>query len=117
MSTFSEIAGLHHELCRLEGIDRLGGRDSFFGRLEMLDYCCRVKHEEAGLPWKKFGRYGNIIEHDQFCAAIDWMREEFKFTDEEFTELAKWMHGQATPDQVVGAVYLRHWMKRQNDKN
>lgn len=115
-STFEQIADLNHQLNRIRGIDR----ESFFGRLEILEYFCEQEHRAAGEGWRKFGRYGNIVHPDAMTKALHLMVTEAKFTRKEFTELSDWLKGQANsyghPDQAVGYVMINLFLEKEFDK-
>lgn len=102
---------MNQELNRLSAIDR----DSFFGRLEILECACEEKHAMINERWRKLGRYGNIVVPSAFNAALQTMKEDYGFTKEEMTELLNWVKGQAAsygnPDQAVAGVLLGAFIK------
>lgn len=101
--SFAKLAALNHELHRISNIDR----DTFFGRLEILEYYCEKTHKEG---WRKFGRYGNIVHPIAFIEALNLLKNEAQFTLEEIKELQRWIKGQGesygSPDQLVANVIM-----------
>ena len=109
--SFSKIAELHHKLNRAMSIDR----DSFFGRLEILEWACEDAHNAIGERWRKLGRYGNIVVPSAFTKALEYLHKDLSFTKEEMTELYDWIKGQCesygNPDQAVAYVMLDFFIK------
>ena len=107
-----KIAQLNHDLNRMRGIDR----DSFFGRLEILEWTCEETHTELGERWRKLGRYGNIVLYDPFIKALARMKNEYEFTREEMQELLEWTDGQGktygNPDQLVAGGIMKGWIEK-----
>jgi hypothetical protein len=106
--SFAKIAQLHHDLNRMRGIDR----DTFFGRLEILEWTCEETHAAINEPWRKLGRYGNIVIPAAFEQALEKMKAEYGFTEEEMLELMRWVKGQSTPDQAVAGVMLQYFIQK-----
>ena len=110
--TFQACASIHRDLNRLKGIERCGGRDSFFGQLEIFEWLCEEEHRLLNEQWRKWGRYGNICSPEAVSKALVRLRDEAEFTLEETLRLIRWLQGQgeaySNPDQLVGAVIMRH---------
>ena len=106
--SFAKIAQMNYDLTRLRGIDR----DSFFGRLEILEWTCEETHGAIGERWRKLGRYGNIVTPSAFTLALERLKNDYGFTKEEMTELCQWVTGQGTPDQAVAGVMLKFFIEK-----
>jgi len=100
MRETSSLSSVLEELNKISTINRLGGVDTFFGRLYLFEDELGRRHIGKGLEWRKPGRYGNIVEFlpvqetIQFCLDQKWSLDELK-------ELSQWYKSQNTPDTVV----------------
>lgn len=113
MSTLGEIGAQLHELARFE---RLGGVDTFFGRMELFESEMGRRHIEAGeTHWHRPGRYGNIVAYEPTLATIDYCLEQ-GWEPSWLFELSKWYNGQAksygSPDCAVLSVFIDIHLKR-----
>lgn len=106
--SFAKICELNHDLNRMRGIDR----DTFFGRLEILEWTCEETHAAISERWRKLGRYGNIVVPSAFEKALEIMKSEYGFTEKEMLELMNWVKGQGTPDQAVAGVMLQFFIQK-----
>lgn len=104
MNTYSKLAKLNQDLNRLRRCDR----DSFFGRMEIVEWVMEEEHSKVGEKWYKFGRYGNVVNFYAFHRALLRLRDEFNFSQEELNEQRDWNEGQGkmygNPDQIAAAV-------------
>lgn len=109
--SFAKLAELNQTLIRMRKCDR----DTFFGREEMVEWIMEEEHAKIGQQWRKFGRYGNVLSPLAFHAALQRLKDEFKFTREEMEEQMEWTKGQGetygNPDQLVAAVLWKYWLK------
>jgi hypothetical protein len=109
----NEIIAIAHQLHELAGIDRLGGIDTFFGRMGLFESELGRRHCALGLEWRRPGRYGNIIEWQPlretiaFCFEQGWSKEWMQ-------ELVDWYKSQGTPDTAFLYVIMEHEILKQS---
>lgn len=108
----AEIAEQLHQLAR---INRLGGIDTFFGRMELFESELGERHTALGLEWRRPGRYGNIIEYKPTVETIVFCFEN-GWTEKWIQSLIDWYKGQNTPDTAVLAVIMEIEVKKHASK-
>lgn len=110
--SFQQLAELNRQLHKIGQIDR----DTFFGRLEILDWTCGELHKEAGLRWVKFGRWSNVVDPELLEKSLNTLKENYEFSKAEFKELWEWLKFQGenygNPDEIMAAFVMEFWMKR-----
>lgn len=89
-------------------VDKLGGRDSFFGMMEIFEIILKEEHEKdpenpkTGMyRYKGLWQYGNIVLLPCVKSAVKRCVEELKFTKEEFDKLLNWYDRKDSPDVIV----------------
>ena len=102
-------------------VDRLGGRDSFFGLKQIFEIILKEKHdeqtEEEMAESYPFGRYrgmecyGNIVSQKYTNLAVEHCINELNFTEEEFTTLCNWYGGRMSPDTLVTNLFIQWYYK------
>jgi len=100
-----KIIAVAHQLHELARIDRLGGLDTFFGRMELFESELGLRHQALGLEWRRPGRYGNIIEWKPLCETIAFCLEQ-GWSHEWLQELIDWYKSQETPDTALLYVIM-----------
>ena len=105
------ISKLNHELLFLAKVDRLGGIDTFFGRMELFEDELGKRHETLNFDWRKPGRYGNVIEYQPTLETIDFVLQQGWEVDE-LSELSKWYKAQGTPDCLILSLFMDMQLKK-----
>jgi len=112
MSTFTKLAQLNQDLIRMQKCER----DTFFGRMEIVEWIMEEEHAKDGQEWRKFGRYGNCLFPASFYRALERLKNECEFTREEMEEQAEWTKGQGemygNPDQIVAHILWFPWIEK-----
>ena len=105
-------------LFQIEKLRRLGGRDSFFGMMEIFEIYLSEEHEkdnETGMyRFKGMEQYGNIVSIPRTCDAIDRCVKELHFTKNEFDKLIDWYSGKPSPDTKTLALIIEWNLKNKN---
>ena len=97
-------------------VDLLGGRDSFFGMMEIFEIILEEEHtkeEETGMyRFKGMEQYGNIVSINRTYDTVKRCIEELNFTKEEFDKLIDWYSGRKYgPDTQVLALAIQWCIK------
>jgi hypothetical protein len=97
-------------------VDRLGGRDSFFGMMEIFEIILKEEHDKLGetgmYRFKGMEQYGNIVSIPQTYDAVKRCIDELKFTKEEFDKLINWYKGRDHgPDTSILALAIEWCIK------
>lgn len=97
-------------------VNKMGGRGSLFGNLAIFEIIMREKHDlmtdeeiKNNFPFNKFTGfecYGNIVEEKYSIMAIQYCRNELKFTDDEFMQLLNWFNNRKSPDTYVTMYFI-----------
>lgn len=104
--SFEKVVDLQHRLTTLRQVDRMGGADSFFGRMEILEQLLEEAHNSIGRQWRRMNRYGNCVSPEAFNAAIrKW--KELGFTLEELEDQANFFMTHDTPDAALFRVLVK----------
>lgn len=87
---------------QIDLVDKLGGRESFFGMKEIFEIILKEEHdklpeeEKTGMyRFKGMRQYGNIITINCAQNAVRRCVNELKFTKQEFEELLRWYEGRS----------------------
>jgi hypothetical protein len=96
-------------------VEKLGGRDSFFGMKEIFEITLKEEHEKdpenpkTGMyRYKGLWQYGNIVLPNCVKSAVKRCVEELKFTKEEFDKLLDWYDRKDSPDVIVVYFYMKY---------
>jgi hypothetical protein len=113
LDKFHEINKIRRQILR---VDKLGGRDSFFGLKEIFEIILAEAHEkeqETGMyRFKGMEQYGNLVSIPCTYDAVTRCVEELNFTKEEFDKLINWYSGRKHgPDTVVLALAIEWCIK------
>jgi hypothetical protein len=110
----AEINRLHHSMTKF---DKLGGSDTFMGRMYVFEEMLKEKHDAAGEGHEKgmysyhgMNQYGNIVTLEPSILAIQVFIEELGYTEENLTELQRWYEGR-TVDCVMMTIYIQLWQQ------
>jgi len=97
--------------------DKLGGSDSFFGRLYVFEEMLKEKHEAAGegrgkgmYSYHGMNQYGNIVTLEPSILAIQTFIEELGYSEENLIEIQEWYEG-CTVDCVTMNIYIQLWQQ------
>lgn len=101
---------------QIDKVDRLGGRDSFFGMMEIFEIILEEEHSkdnETGMyRFKGMEQYGNIVSIPRVYDTVTRCIEELNFTKEEFDKLIKWYSGRNYgPDTKILALAISWCLK------
>ena len=117
MSTLADIA---NDLNRLRRIDRMGGPDSFFGRMTIFEDILREEHTKAGLteeggrpgPYNFHGmeQYGNLVDFEPAKEACRRFIDDYEHELEFLTRLYNWYEGRS-PDCALLAICIKYFLK------
>jgi len=102
MSQIAEIASQLHEL---DKFNKLGGVDTFFGRMALFESELGKRHEAVGKEWRKPGRYGNIIEFEPVMETIDYVLE-CEWEPSWLFELSSWYKDQGRNYGMPDCAFL-----------
>jgi hypothetical protein len=125
-TNFQEAAECVAILNDMRTFDKLGGSDSFFGRLHVFSFLLMEEHSKAGesdrsrgcYRYKGMNQYGNIVSYHPSLKASERFVKEMGYTIENLKEIEKWFKGQGSIDTVTMAIYIREWLKKmENDHN
>lgn len=116
MKELSEIFKMSYQIQR---VDKLGGRDSFFGMMEIFEIILEEEHEkdpnepkEGMYRFKGMEQYGNCVSIPCSYNAVKRCVEELNFTKEEFEKLINWYKGRNHgPDTQVLALAIEWCIK------
>ena len=100
--------------------DRLGGSDTFFGRLHVFKYLLKDEHAKAGetdsakgaYRYRGMMQYGNIVSYEPSMSAAKRFIE-MGYSEQHLMELQKWYRGknvQGSVDAVALAIYLSEFL-------
>lgn len=102
-------------------VDKLGGRDSFFGMMEIFEIILKEEHEkdpnephEGMYRFKGMEQYGNIVSPDCVYSTVKRCVETLKFTKDEFDQLIKWYKYRDSIDCVVLHLTIKWAIKDLN---
>jgi hypothetical protein len=104
---------------QINTVDRLGGRDSFFGMMEIFEIILEEEHEKdpeepkSGMyRFKGMEQYGNIVSIPQVYDTVKRCIEELDFTKDEFDKLINWYKGRNHgPDTQILALAIEWCLK------
>lgn len=89
-------------------VDKLGGRDSFFGMLEIFHITLEEEHSNNSnigmYRYKGMGQYGNIVSIPRIYDSIEKCVKRYNFTKSEFDKILDWYKDSQTPDCQI--LYL-----------
>lgn len=116
MKELQEILKMSNQIRR---VDKLGGRDSFFGMMEIFEIILEEEHEkdpnepkEGMYRFKGMEQYGNCVSIPCSYNAVKRCVEELDFTKEEFEKLINWYKGRNHgPDTQVLALAIEWCIK------
>ena len=98
--------------------DRLGGADSFFGRLHVFEEMLREQHDKAGeghsngmYSYHGMNQYGNIVCLVPSILAMQVFIEELGYTKENLEEIRKWYEGTGSIDCATEHVYIKLFLQ------
>ncbi len=111
-----EIQKMHHQILR---VDKLGGRDSFFGLKEIFEIILEEEHDkdnETGMYcFKGMEQYGNTVSLPRVNDTMTRCIEELKFTKQEFESLINWYNNRKYgPDTLILALEMQWYLKDNN---
>jgi len=113
MKELHEILEMSKQINR---VDRLGGRDSFFGMMEIFEIYLKEEHDKLGetgmYRFKGMEQYGNIVSIPQVYDTVKRCIDELHYTKEEFDKLIDWYKGRNHgPDTAVLALAIEWCLK------
>jgi len=113
MSDLNNLGKLQRDV---GSVNKLGGRDSFFGMKQIFEIILKEEHEKRGFTkptkpghlnypfrFKGVGCYGNIIEWDILEETIQLLVSKYNFTEEEFQSLINWYDGESIDCLFINA--------------
>jgi hypothetical protein len=114
ITELAEINRLRHSMTKF---DKLGGGDTFFGRMYVFEEMLKEQHELAGEGHEKgmysyhgMNQYGNIVCLEPSILAIKVFIKDLGYTEENLVELQKWYEGR-TVDCVMMTIYIQLWQQ------
>jgi hypothetical protein len=97
--------------------DKLGGADTFFGRLYVFEEMLQEKHDDAGegegngmYSYHGMNQYGNIVCLEPSIFAIQTFIKELGYSEENLVEIQKWYEGR-TVDCVMMTIFIQLWQQ------
>jgi len=111
----AEIARTRDSIAKF---DRLGGADTFFGRLHVFEEMLKEQHEAAGEGREKgmYGYhgmclYGNIVCYQPTVIACHIFIEELGYTKENLEEIRAWYEGQGSIDCAMAHACIASFLR------
>ena len=104
---------------QISRVDKLGGRESFFGMMEIFEIFLKEEHEkdpdepkDGMYRFKGMEQYGNLVSIDCTYKTVKRCIDELNFTKEEFDKLIDWYSGRKHgPDTQVLALAITWCIK------
>ncbi|MEI8007756.1 MAG: hypothetical protein WCI48_16230 [Bacteroidota bacterium] len=105
------IGKIQKLLGHINRIEKMGGRGSFFGLLEIFEIIMEEEHSkdnETGMyRYKGMEQYGNIVSITRIYDTVKRCVEELQFTKDEFDCLIDWYKGRMYgPDTQITALVI-----------
>jgi len=101
----------------LDKLNKLGGRDSFFGMQHIFEEILYEAHKKAGETcngmycFHGMEEYGNIVSPEAVKNAYEICKNEYGFTNEEIQSLVDWYKGRSI-DASILSVCLKVELRR-----
>jgi len=105
------LAKIQKMMFQIARVDKMGGRGSLFGLMEIFEIYLAEEHEkdnETGMyRFKGMEQYGNIVSIPRIYDTVQRCVEELNFTKEEFDKLIDWYSGRKYgPDTQILALAI-----------
>jgi len=118
MNETSTVLGeIAHHRNSMAKFDKLGGGDTFFGRLYVFEEMLQEKHDAAGeghsngmFSYHGMNQYGNIVCLEPSILAIQTFIKELGYTEENLVEIQEWYKGR-TIDCSMMCIFIQLWQQ------
>ena len=116
----TRLADIANELNRIGRVERMGGSETFFGRMTIFEDILHEEHTKAGLteeggkpgPYNFHGmeQYGNLVDFDPAAEACRRFVDEFNHDPQFLVRLYNWYEGRS-PDCALLAICIKYFLK------